>query len=37
MLKDSLFIELAKENRDSFRDAEISHAAVDMERVQIVL
>jgi signal recognition particle GTPase len=37
VLEDSALIELAKENCDTFREAEISQATIHMERIQIVL
>jgi hypothetical protein len=37
MIKERLLVELAKNNRDAFRDVEIPQAAIDVKRIQIVL
>jgi hypothetical protein len=37
MSKDRLLVELAKKNRDAFRDAKVSQAAIDVKWIQIVL
>jgi hypothetical protein len=37
MNKDRLLVELAKKNRDAFRDAKVSQATIDVKWIQIVL